>query len=218
MFQDAIYSQFARIGKALSSPRRLELLDLLSQGPKNVETLARETKLSVANVSQHLQTLLEAHLVQFQKKGTYAIYRLSNPKINRLLLLMQEISQDLLAEVKKIQDEFIHNHDLLDSIDITELKSRLDHNDLILIDVRPREEYEFAHIPGAISIPMQELEQHLSRLPRNRKIVAYCRGRYCIYASQAVEYFRSHGLEAVRLNDGVREWQELKETSQAAVL
>lgn len=212
LFQDAIYSQFARIGKALSNPRRLELLDLLSQGPKNVETLARETKLSVANVSQHLQTLLEAHLVQFQKKGTYAIYRLSDPKINRLLLLMQEISEDLLAEVKKLQDEFISNHDSLDSIDITELKSRLDHNDMILIDVRPREEYEFAHIPGAISIPMQELEQHLSRLPRDLKIVAYCRGRYCIYASQAVEWFRSHGLEAVRLNDGVREWQELKET------
>jgi rhodanese-related sulfurtransferase/DNA-binding transcriptional ArsR family regulator len=213
MFKDAVYAQFARIGKALSSPRRLELLDLLSQSPKTVETLTRETGMSVANVSQHLQTLLEARLVRFQKKGNYAIYRLSDPKINRLLLLMQELGEDLLAEVKQLRDEFLTNHDALEPIGIDELKSRLQNEDLVLIDVRPREEYEFAHIPGALSIPVQELEQHLSRLPRDKKIVAYCRGRYCVYAAEAVKWFRSHGIEAIRLEDGVREWKELQTTS-----
>ncbi|MBN2909585.1 metalloregulator ArsR/SmtB family transcription factor [Polycladomyces sp. WAk] len=213
MFKDAVYAQFARIGKALSSPRRLELLDLLSQSPKTVETLSRETGMSVANVSQHLQTLLEARLVRFQKKGNYAIYRLSDPKINRLLLLMQELGEDLLAEVKQLRDEFLANHDALEPIRIDELKSRLQNEDLVLIDVRPREEYEFAHIPGALSIPVKELEQHLSRLPRDKKIVAYCRGRYCVYAAEAVQRFRSHGIEAIRLEDGVREWKELQTTS-----
>ncbi|MDR6224064.1 ArsR/SmtB family transcription factor [Desmospora profundinema] len=208
-FKDAIYAQFARIGKALSSPRRLEVLDLLSQSPKTVETLSRETGMSVANVSQHLQTLLEARLVHFQKKGTYAIYRLSDPKINRMLLLMQELSSDLLAEVKQLRDEFLDNHDVLEPIGIDELKSRFQDEDLVLIDVRHREEYEFAHIPGALSIPIQELEQHLSQLPQDKKIIAYCRGRYCVYAAEAVQKFRSHGLEASRLEDGVREWKEL---------
>ncbi len=210
-FKDAIYGQFARIGKSLSSPRRLEILELLSQGPKTVEMLAKETSMSIANVSQHLQTLLEARMVRFHKKGTYAIYELSNPKVSKLLLLFQDMSEDLLAEVKQIRDEFLANQDEMEPLTIHELHSRLQADDIVLIDVRPREEYEYEHIPGAISVPISEIEQHLSTLPYDRQIVSYCRGKYCVYAKQAVELLRSHGFKAVRLNDGVREWKEFQD-------
>ncbi|SMO57703.1 ArsR/SmtB family transcription factor [Melghirimyces algeriensis] len=207
MLKDGIYGQFARIGKALSSPRRLELLDLLSQGPKSVETLSRETMMSVANVSQHLQTLLEARLVIFEKKGTYAIYRLSSSTTSRLLLLMQELAEELLAEVKQLREQFYRGE--LEAISLEGLQDRMQNEDVILIDVRPKEEYEYAHIPGAYSVPITELEQHLKQLPPEQKIVAYCRGRYCVYAAQAVDQLRSHGYQAVRLEEGIREWKVL---------
>lgn len=208
-FKDAIYGQFARIGKSLSSPRRLEILELLSQMPKTVEMLAKETSMSVANVSQHLQTLLEARLVRFHKKGTYAIYELSCPKVSHMLALLQEISEDLLAEVKQIRDAFLADPDAMEPLTIHELQTRIQMDDMVLVDVRPKEEYEHEHIPHAISIPISELEQQLSILPNDREIVSYCRGKYCVYAKQAVELLRSHGFKATRLEEGVREWKAL---------
>jgi len=207
-WKDAIYEQFGRIGKALSSPRRLEILDLLSQGPKNVETLVLETGMSVANVSQHLQTLLQARLVQFEKQGTYAVYQLSNTKVSTLLLLIQELGEDLLAEVRLLRDEFLANRDSFEPLTLDELKARMDMDEVYLIDVRPKEEFEYGHIPGAFSIPVKELADHLSSIDTNRPVVAYCRGRYCMYAVEAVEMLREHGIHAIRLDEGVREWKQ----------
>jgi len=191
-------------------------LDLLSQGPKKVETLVFETGMSVANVSQHLQTLLQARLVQFEKQGTYAIYRLSSDKISSLLLLMQELSENLLAEVRQLRDEFLANRDSLQPITLEALKSRMDAGDVYLIDVRPREEFEFSHIPGAISVPVTELAVHLSSMAGNRPIVAYCRGRYCMYAVEAVQSLRELGFPAIRMEAGVREWKQA--TSDKSVI
>lgn len=207
-WKNAIYEQFGRVGKALSSPRRLEILDLLSQGPKNVETLVYETRMSAANVSQHLQILLQARLVQFNKQGTYAFYRLSNEKIPALLLLIQELSADLLADVKLLRDEFLVSRDSFDPITPDELRARMDTDDVYLIDVRSKEEFEFGHIPGAISVPIKELTEQLSSMDKNRPIIAYCRGRYCLYAVEAVELLREHGFDAIRLDEGVSEWKQ----------
>ncbi|WDL98894.1 ArsR/SmtB family transcription factor [Alicyclobacillus sp. ALC3] len=207
-WKDAIYEHFGRIGKALSSPRRLEILDLLSQGSKTVETLAKEAGMSIANVSQHLQTLLQARLVQFEKQGTYAVYRLSNEKISTLLLLIQELGEELLAEIRVLRDEFLVNRDLFEPITLDELKTRMDMDEVYLIDVRPKEEFEYGHIPGAFSIPVKELADHLSSIDTNRPVVAYCRGRYCMYAVEAVEMLREHGFHAIRMDEGVREWKQ----------
>ncbi len=207
-WKDAIYEQFGRIGKALSSPRRLEIVDLLSQGPKNVEMLVDETGMSIANVSQHLQTLLQARLVQFEKHGTYAVYRLSDEKISALLLLVQEISEELLAEIGLLRNEFLVNRDSFQPITLDELRLRMDMGDVYLIDVRPKAEFEFGHIPGAISVPVKELVEHLSSIDGNRPVVAYCRGRYCMFAVEAVEALREHGFHAVRLDEGIREWKQ----------
>ena len=207
-WKDAAYGQFGRIGKALSSSRRLEILDLLSQGPKNVETLVFETGMSVANVSQHLQTLLQAHLVQFEKRGTYALYRLTSGKIVALSLLIQELAEDLLAEVRVLRDEFFANRDSLQPITVEELTARMEAGEIYLIDVRPKEEFEFGHIPGAISIPVSELAEHLATIEKDRPIVAYCRGRYCVYAVEAVQSLREHGFQAIRLETGVGEWKQ----------
>ncbi|WP_067620550.1 ArsR/SmtB family transcription factor [Alicyclobacillus acidiphilus] len=213
-WKDAIYSQFARIGKALSSPKRLEILELLSQGPKTVETLARETEMSVANVSQHLQILLQARMVCFEKHGTYAIYRLSSGTTTKLLLLLEDLGEEILAEVNQLREELTRNMEFPEPLSIEQLESRLQSGDITLIDVRPKEEYDFCHIPGAISIPITELEKRLSSLPRDKDIVAYCRGAYCVYAIQAIELLRMQGFQAFRLEEGVREWNELHPTHQ----
>lgn len=213
-WKDAIYSQFARIGKALSSPKRLEILELLSQGPKTVETLARETEMSVANVSQHLQILLQARMVCFEKHGTYAIYRLSSGTTTKLLLLLEDLGEEILAEVNQLREELTRNMEFPEHLSIDQLESRLQSGDITLIDVRPKEEYDFCHIPGAISIPITELEKRLSSLPRDKDIVAYCRGAYCVYAIQAIELLRMQGFQAFRLEEGVREWNELHPTHQ----
>ncbi|WP_081904370.1 ArsR family transcriptional regulator [Brevibacillus thermoruber] len=166
--------------------------------------------MSIANVSQHLQTLLEARMVRFHKKGTYAIYELSNPKVSKLLLLFQDMSEDLLAEVKQIRDEFLANQDEMEPLTIHELHSRLQADDIVLIDVRPREEYEYEHIPGAISVPISEIENtclHFHTIVKLFLIVV----ENIVYAKQAVELLRSHGFKAVRLNDGVREWKEFQD-------
>ncbi|QSO48723.1 ArsR/SmtB family transcription factor [Alicyclobacillus mengziensis] len=211
-WKDAIYSQFARIGKALSSPKRLEILELLSQGPKTVETLARETEASVANVSQHLQVLLQARMVRFEKQGTYAVYQLSSGTTNKLLLLFEDLGEEILAEINQLREELTNNTDFPEPLSLEELETRLSSGDITLIDVRPKEEYDVSHIPGAISIPITELQTKLSSLPRDKEIVSYCRGPYCVYAIKATEVLSMKGFKALRLQEGVREWNERHST------
>ena len=206
MFKDSAYTQLARIGKAISSPRRLEILDILAQGSKTVETIARETDMSVANTSQHLQTLLESKLVEYEKRGIYSYYKLADKTVVNFILSLQLLAEKRIAEIKKLREEIYTTKDNMDQIKMNELIERMKKGNVTLIDVRPKEEYDMMHIPGANSIPIEELEKHLSTLPRNQEIVAYCRGRYCLLSVEAVELLRAHGFKAVRLEESPQEW------------
>ncbi len=206
MFKDSTYTQLARIGKAISSPRRLEILDILAQGSKTVETIARETDMSVANTSQHLQTLLESRLVEYEKRGIYSYYKLADRTVVNFILSLQLLAEKRITEIQKLREEIYTDKNNMEQIKMSELIVRMKEGNVTLIDVRPKEEYEMMHIPGANSIPMEELEKQLSSLPLNQEIVAYCRGRYCLLSVEAVEILRAHGFKAVRLEESVQEW------------
>ena len=205
-FKDSTYTQLARIGKAISSPKRLEILDILTQGTKTVEAIARETEMSVANTSQHLQTLLEAKLVEYQKQGIYSYYKLADKTVTNFIISLQFLAEKRIAEIQKLREEIYTNKDNMEPIQMSKLIGKMKEGNVTLIDVRPKEEYEIMHIPGANSIPIEELEQHLSSLPEDQEFVAYCRGRYCLLSVEAVELLRAHGFKAVRLEESVQEW------------
>ncbi len=205
-FKDSTYAQLARIGKAISSPKRLEILDILSQGTKTVESIARETEMSVANTSQHLQTLLEARLVEYQKQGIYSYYKLPDQTVVNFILCMQTLAEKRIAEIHKLREDMYSNKDKMEQIQMSHLIERMKEGNVTLIDVRPKEEYEIMHIPGADSVPLEELERHIAQLPINQEVVAYCRGRYCLLSVEAVELLRFKGFKAVRLEESAQEW------------
>lgn len=209
--KDLLYQEFARIGKSLSSPKRLEILDILSQGPKSVEALAKNTDMSVANVSQHLQTLLNARLVKFTKEGNFVIYELADDVISDFLTTLHALSEKQLIQVQQIKEAFFNEHLGIEGVTLIELITRMEKGEVLLLDVRPKEEFEKAHIPGAVSIPIEELEEQLSSLPTHFDIVAYCRGPYCLLSAQAVKMLKAKGMNAFRLEEGVLEWQSLTE-------
>ncbi|MBI2842272.1 MAG: metalloregulator ArsR/SmtB family transcription factor [Armatimonadetes bacterium] len=208
-FKDSIYEQFARISKALSSPKRLELLDLLCQAERSVELLAKLTGLSVANASQHLQVLRSARLIEAEKQGLFVIYRLADEQVRDLLYALRGLAEKRLTEIEHTTRQFLENHPGLEPVDRDTLRERVRSGAVTLIDVRPTEEYLAGHIQGARCIPLDELEKHLDRLPKDQEIVAYCRGPYCVLAVEAVERLRARGFKAFRLEDGVYEWQLL---------
>lgn len=205
-FKDASYGQLARIGKALASPRRLELLDLLCQAERSVEALAAESKMSVANTSQHLQALQAARLVETTKNGRYVVYRLADALVSDFFRSFRSLAQDRLAEIEQIRRRFFSEGGALDAVDRQTLLQRLQQKKAIVIDVRPISEYLTAHIVGALPIPLEQLKQRLSKLPRNKEVVAYCRGPFCVLAKEAVELLRSHGFRATQLEDSVQDW------------
>jgi len=209
-FKDFIYGEFARVGKTLSSPKRIELLDLLTQSPKSVELLASETKMSIANTSKHLQTLLDAKLVTFEKEKNYVIYQLSSNKILNLVLALRNTSEDRIAEINYVRNDFILKNNELNTIKIGDLIKKVEEGSVTLIDVRPIDEYLTNHLPSAISIPISEIEEHLNLIPKNKEVVAYCRGPYCIYASEAVELLCSKGYNAFLFESGVNEWKQIQ--------
>jgi rhodanese-related sulfurtransferase/predicted transcriptional regulator len=208
-FKDAIYEQFSRIGKAVSSPKRLELLDILCQGERNVETLAKETGLTVANASQHLQVLRAARLVETEKMGLNVTYRLADQMVCEFFLSMRVVAENRLAEVEQIKRRFLEGREGMEPVDRDALLNRVREGAVTVLDVRPSEEYQAGHIPGAISIPLNELELRMSGLPPNQEIVAYCRGPYCVLAIQAVEVLRAKGFNAVRLEEGIQDWRAM---------
>lgn len=209
--KDMLYQEFARIGKSLSSPKRLEILDLLSQSPKSVEGLAKNTGMSVANVSQHLQTLYNARLVSYKKKGNFVIYELATPAVSNFLYSLHKLSEKQLVQVQQIKQEFLSSHFELEEMSLLDLKVKMENGEVLLLDVRPKEEYEEAHISGAISMPVQELEEKLTALPENLDVVAYCRGSYCLMAVEAVKILKSNGFHAFRLEKSVQDWKEFVE-------
>jgi rhodanese-related sulfurtransferase len=206
-FKDAIYDQLGRIGKAMASPRRLELLDLLCQGPRTVEALAMETSQSLANTSQHLQVLRAARLVETEKHGLYVTYRLADEKVCTLYRELRTLAESRLLEIRAITRHFLERRGELEPVDRDALFARVGSGEVTLLDVRPSEEFEAGHIPGAISVPLDDLESRLADLPRDREIVAYCRGPYCVLAVQAVEVLRAKGFHAFRMEEGVPDWR-----------
>jgi rhodanese-related sulfurtransferase len=206
-FQDAIYEQFARIGKAVSSPKRLELLDLLCQGGHTVEVLATETGMSVANASQHLQVLRAARLVEAEKEGVFVRYGLADEAVCEFFRGMRLLAESRLAEVEQTKRNFLSARGEMEPVSREDLLERVRTGAATVLDVRPAEEYEAGHIPGALSVPLADLERKLSELPHDQEIVAYCRGPYCVLAVQAVEMLRKRGFQAVRLEDGVQDWR-----------
>jgi rhodanese-related sulfurtransferase/DNA-binding transcriptional ArsR family regulator len=202
-FEDAIYDQFARVGKALSSPHRIELLELLAQGPRTVESLSKLADMTLPNTSAHLQVLRSAGLVESTKEGLYVAYRLSDPSVGDLLLATRKVAEARLAEVAKITRDFLAENAQLDAVDVDALREKVRRNEVTLLDVRPEEEFEAGHIPGALSVPLPALAKRLSGLPKSREVVAYCRGPYCVLAVEAVKVLRARGFKAIRLEDGV---------------
>lgn len=204
-FRTRLYREFARVGGALASDTRLALLDLLAQGPRNVDSLAAQMEMSVANVSQHLQVLRNAKLVESDKTGTRVIYRLTDESVLRLWLDLRNVAQQHLPEVNMLRQEFTLEG-LGEEVSRDQLEQMLASGDVVLIDVRPAEEFQHGHLPRAIAIPVEELEGRLEELPRDKRIVAYCRGTYCLFANDAVALLRERGFDAARLNGGWPEW------------
>jgi rhodanese-related sulfurtransferase len=206
-FKDTIYEQLGRIGKALASPRRLELLDLLCQCPRTVEALANEAGQSVANTSQHLQVLRAARLVEAEKHGLFVTYRLADEKVCALYRELRTLAEARLHEIQAVTRHFLEKRGEMEPVDRDALVSRIRSGEVTLLDVRPPEEFDACHIPGAVSVPLSEIEERLAELPQDREIVAYCRGPYCVLAVQAVEVLRAKGFRAIRMEEGVPDWR-----------
>lgn len=203
-----IYEQFARIGKALGAPGRLELIDLLVQGERPVDALAKEAQMSIANASQHLQILLAARLVDTRRDAQRIFYRLAAPSVIELWLALRRTAEGQLAELPGVAREYLGDPDTLEAIDRDELARRIEAGTVVLIDVRPTEEFEQGHLAGAVSVPLEEIKLWArDDAPKRKQIVAYCRGPYCVYAVQAVAELRKRGLRALRSEDGVAEWR-----------
>lgn len=206
-FKDRLYGQFARIGKALSSPHRLEILELLAQSERTVDSLATEIGLSLANASQHLQALRQAALVDSRKDGLFVYYRLASPEVFDLSKVLRTVAEGRLAELERLVHEHFGDRGDAEAVPMAELLKRARSKQVVILDTRPASEYVAGHIPGAISVPVDDLKQRLQQLTKGKEYVAYCRGPYCVYADRAVELLKAQGRRARRLRDGFPEWR-----------
>jgi rhodanese-related sulfurtransferase/DNA-binding HxlR family transcriptional regulator len=207
-FKQDLFAQFAQVAKALANGNRLELLELLAQGERGVEELSRVSGLSVANTSQHLQQLRQAGLVTARREGVRVIYRQSGEDVVALLSLLRGVAERHLAEVDRLVATYLQAKDSLEPILGSELMERAREGSVLVLDVRPTEEYAAGHLPGALSVPLKELERRIAELPADQEIVAYCRGPFCVLAFDAVARLRKKGLAARRLEYGFPEWKQ----------
>ena len=206
-FKDRLYGQLARLGKALASPHRIELLELLAQSERTVESLADETGLSLQNASQHLKVLRGAGLVESRKEGLYVHYRLADPAVFQLVWSLRSTAEARLGDLERIVRQRFGDRSEPVPVSMDELLLRARDRDVVILDTRPAREYASGHISGALSVPVDELRTRLKKLPRNKEFVAYCRGPYCVYADNAVEVLRASGRRARRLEVGFPEWR-----------
>jgi rhodanese-related sulfurtransferase len=206
-FKDQLFGEFARIGKSLANPHRLEFLDLLAQREWSVEDLASATGLSVANASSHLKVLRLARLVESRRDGLFIYYRLADERVFRLWQALREVGEAQLAEIDRITERFIADRDAFEPVDARTLLARLHDEDVMVLDVRPHAEFAAGHLPGARSIPIDELETRLHELDPEQEVIAYCRGSYCLFADEAVEFLRARGFQAYRFREGFPDWQ-----------
>ena len=207
-FKQQLFRQFARVAKALANGNRLELLEFLAQGERSVDALAKVSGLTVANTSQHLRQLRQTGLVTTRKDGVNVFYRLSDEDVVMLFGILRQVAERHLAEVNRLVTSYLTVKDELEPVPADELLTRARDGLVTVLDVRPPEEYSAGHLPGAINIPLSELEQRLRDLDRNKEIVAYCRGPHCMLAFDAVARLRQRGLAARRLRDGFPEWRQ----------
>ena len=202
-----MYAQFARIGHAVSTPRRIEILDLLGQSERTVAELAALTATPIKNTSAHLRALRAARLVETRKDAQHVYYRLADEDVRGLIDQLQRVAHGRLAEVERVTQVYLDSRDELEPISARELQRRMRDGDVTVIDVRPREEYETGHIPGALSMPIDQLRRGRAPPAKKGEVIAYCRGRYCVYAVEAVTLLRKRGLHARRLADGIPGWR-----------
>ena len=223
VFKDSLYGEFAVLGKALGNPHRLELLDLLAQGERSVEELAKEAALSLANASAHLQVLRRARLVEAEKRGLNVVYRLAAPEVFRLWQTLREVGSTRLAEIDRLVENYFTDREELEAVDKEELLRLMADEAVTIIDTRPEVEYEQGHIATARSIPVGKLRRELAELPRDVEVVAYCRGPYCVFSDEAVRLLHRNGFKARRLSEGFPEWRaagypvEVKRTEENEV-
>lgn len=208
-FKTALFAQFAQIGKALSSGVRLEMIEFLAQRERSVEELARLAGLSMANASQHLKVLRAAGLVESRKEGLHVICWLATPEVFRLWASVRDLAEKRLAEVDRIVRDRLPGRATLEAVTLAQLRQKLEEGSVVVIDVRPPEEFWAGHIPGAQNVPLPELKQHIQNLPEEIEIVAYCRGPYCVLSDDAVELLRANGRNAYRLEQGYPDWRAL---------
>ena len=206
-FKNRLFGHFARVGKALSSPRRLEIVDLLAQGERTVEEIARETSMAVASASQHLQALKAARMVEARREGLYMHYRLADEDVFRTWQAVRALAESRLSEVDGVVEAYLVDRDALEAVESEDLLERLRDGSVVVLDVRPEEEYRAGHIPGALSVPVDALEDALKTLPGDREVVAYCRGPYCVFSDEAVAFLRARGYRARRLRQGLPDWR-----------
>ena len=207
LFKDKLFEQFARVGKALANPHRLEILDLLAQGERTVEDLAREAGMSVANTSRHLQELRAARLVEVRREGLYDHYRPAEERVFAAWRAIRDLGEARLAEIDRLVGSYLTDRDSLEAVCAEELLAKMREEGVEVLDVRPEDEYWAGHIPGARSVPVERMEAYLEEIPRDREVVAYCRGPYCVFSDEAVALLRSRGYRARRLREGLPDWR-----------
>jgi rhodanese-related sulfurtransferase len=206
--KDALYDAFAEVAKALASGRRAEIVDLLAQGERSVDEIAGEIDQTVANTSHHLRAMARAGVLRTRREGTRIVYMLASDRVAELWTALRGVATEHVAGIDRLAQEYLGDRSRLEAVGREELASRIDAGDLVVIDVRPSPEFAEGHIPGARSVPVAELRQHLHSLPRDVEVVAYCRGPYCVYADDAVRFLRRRGYRARRLEDGFPEWKQ----------
>jgi rhodanese-related sulfurtransferase/DNA-binding MarR family transcriptional regulator len=205
--KDALFDGFASVAKALASGRRAEIIELLAQGERTVDDIAGELDQSLANTSHHLRTLARAGLLTSRRTGTHVHYRLASDDVLELWWAMRKVAVDQLDEIDQLAHGYLGDRDRIETLTRDELLARLDRSEVVVVDVRPHAEYAAGHLPGAVHVPPDQLEL-LDELPRDREIVAYCRGPYCVYADDAVRRLHQNGRQALRLEDGLPEWRQ----------
>jgi rhodanese-related sulfurtransferase len=206
-FKDRVFLELAKVSTALGNPKRLEIIDLLAQGGKTVERIALETGTSIANTSKHLQVLKAGNLVEVKRNKNFIIYSLSGDKVVEIWSLLRDFGAERIAEVDKVVRDFRRGKVDLESVTIDELLERLETDEVVLLDVRPEEEYKSGHIANALSIPIEQLASRLQELPRNKEIIAYCRGPFCVFADDATEFLLNHNYKSKRLREGYPDWK-----------
>ncbi|MEW6474727.1 MAG: metalloregulator ArsR/SmtB family transcription factor [Actinomycetota bacterium] len=206
--KDALYDAFAEVAKALASGRRAEIVDLLAQGERSVEEIAGEIGQSVANTSHHLRAMARAGVLRTRREGTRVVYMLASDRVSELWGALRSVAGEHVAGIERLAEDYLGDRSRLEAVGRQELAARLEAGDVVVLDVRPTPEFAAGHIPGARSVPVGELRQHLRLLPKDVEVVAYCRGPYCVYADDAVRLLRRRGYRARRLEDGFPEWKQ----------